>query len=41
MTISEIRSNVEALRVVQDLLDELWVPGDLLNGGPEPAAGRS
>lgn len=36
--ISDLHGNYEALRALQDDHDELWVLGDLVNYGPEPAA---
>jgi predicted phosphodiesterase len=33
---SDIHGNYDALRVLPEEYDELWVLGDLLNYGPEP-----
>ena len=35
--LSDIHGNLEALRSVSDSWDELWVLGDLVNYGPNPA----
>ena len=35
--LSDIHGNIEALRSVADSWDELWVLGDLVNYGPNPA----
>jgi predicted phosphodiesterase len=36
--ISDLHANVEALRALPPDYDELWVLGDLVNYGPDPAA---
>jgi len=36
--ISDLHGNFEALRALPEKYDELWVLGDLVNYGPEPAA---
>jgi len=36
--ISDIHGNIDALRALPEPYDELWVLGDLVNYGPEPAA---
>ncbi len=36
--ISDVHGNYEALRALPEPYDELWVLGDLVNYGPEPAA---
>jgi putative phosphoesterase len=36
--ISDLHGNWEALRALPEKYDELWVLGDLVNYGPEPAA---
>jgi protein phosphatase len=36
--ISDLHGNYEALRKLPEAYDELWVLGDLVNYGPEPAA---
>lgn len=36
--ISDIHSNIEALTSLPEEFDELWVLGDLVNYGPDPAA---
>lgn len=36
--LSDIHGNLEALEAVADSCDELWVLGDLVNYGPDPAA---
>ena len=36
--ISDLHGNYEALRSLSEKYDELWVLGDLVNYGPEPAA---
>ena len=36
--LSDIHGNLEALESVADSCDELWVLGDLVNYGPDPAA---
>ena len=37
LVISDIHGNFEALKAVPDDYDELWVLGDLVNYGPQPA----
>jgi putative phosphoesterase len=37
MVISDVHANFEALKVLPDDYDELWVLGDLVNYGPQPA----
>jgi protein phosphatase len=36
--ISDIHANIDALRALPEPYDELWVLGDLVNYGPDPAA---
>jgi len=36
--ITDLHGNFEALRALPEVYDELWVLGDLVNYGPEPAA---
>lgn len=36
--ISDIHGNLEALRALTESYDQLWVLGDLVNYGPDPAA---
>jgi predicted phosphodiesterase len=36
--ISDLHANLEALRALPGGYDELWVLGDLVNYGPDPAA---
>ena len=36
--VSDIHGNFEALSALREIYDELWVLGDLVNYGPEPAA---
>ncbi len=36
--ISDLHANLEALSALRDDYDELWVLGDLVNYGPDPAA---
>jgi putative phosphoesterase len=36
--ITDLHGNYEALRALPEVYDELWVLGDLVNYGPEPAA---
>ena len=36
--ISDIHGNLEALSALRETYDELWVLGDLVNYGPDPAA---
>lgn len=36
--ISDLHANIEALSALPDEYDELWVLGDLVNYGPDPAA---
>jgi len=36
--ISDLHANLEALSALPDRYDELWVLGDLVNYGPDPAA---
>ena len=36
--ISDVHGNFDALSALQETYDELWVLGDLVNYGPEPAA---
>jgi protein phosphatase len=36
--ISDVHGNFEALSALQETYDELWVLGDLVNYGPDPAA---
>ena len=38
MIISDIHGNFDALAALQETYDELWVLGDLVNYGPDPAA---
>ena len=38
LIISDLHGNYEALRALPEEYDELWVLGDLVNYGPEPAA---
>ena len=36
--ITDLHGNYEAVRALPEAYDELWVLGDLVNYGPEPAA---
>jgi putative phosphoesterase len=36
--LSDIHGNLEALESIADSVDEMWVLGDLVNYGPDPAA---
>ncbi len=38
VVISDLHGNFDALRALPEVYDELWVLGDLVNYGPEPAA---
>jgi putative phosphoesterase len=38
LIISDIHANLDALSSLEETYDELWVLGDLVNYGPEPAA---
>ena len=38
LIISDIHGNFDALAALQETYDELWVLGDLVNYGPDPAA---
>lgn len=38
LIISDLHANLEALRALPDDYDRLWVLGDLVNYGPDPAA---
>lgn len=38
LIVSDIHGNLEALTVLQEAYDELWVLGDLVNYGPDPGA---
>jgi protein phosphatase len=38
LIVSDIHGNYDALSSLQETYDELWVLGDLVNYGPEPAA---
>ena len=37
LIISDVHGNAEALNAFNESYDELWVLGDLVNYGPEPA----
>lgn len=38
LIVSDVHANIDALDAVTESYDELWVVGDLVNYGPEPAA---
>ncbi len=38
LIVSDIHGNYDALSSIEETYDELWVLGDLVNYGPEPAA---
>ena len=38
LIISDIHGNFDALAALQETYDEVWVLGDLVNYGPDPAA---
>jgi putative phosphoesterase len=38
VVITDLHGNFDALRALPEVYDELWVLGDLVNYGPEPAA---